>query len=289
MDANEVISRHISMSNKGMMRPLRLIILLLLQYRVIGAWRWNPEDEHPCNIHRTMTFRQVLETFGPSGIPALFPEPVILRASDAFRNEQFRKLTEQEEIVRWFGEDFNVTLSSSNSLSENRRIVPLKQYIDETVTAKETLPDQLANESWYLFGETYSEEWSTFLKHYEIPPCYTCSDWPVALAFGIGNRGSGVQWHMHGPGFSEAIHGRKHWILYPPKERPDYEKDQSSRQWMETTYWEVVSKPLECTLHPGDLIYFPDKWHHATINLDTYTVFVSAFTTEHNLGLSDEL
>ena len=58
---------------------------------------------------------------------------------------------------------------------------------------------------------------------------------------------------------------------------------------METTYWEVASKPLECTLNPGDLIYFPDGWHHATINLDTYTVFVSAFTTEHNLGLGDEL
>lgn len=58
---------------------------------------------------------------------------------------------------------------------------------------------------------------------------------------------------------------------------------------METTYWEVKLKPLECTLNPGDLIYFPDGWHHATINLDVYTVFVSAFTTEHNLGLGDEL
>ena len=145
-----------------------------------------------------MTLRQVLETFGPSGIPALFPEPVIIRASDSFRNEQFRLLTEREEIVRYFGEDFNVTLSSSNSLSENRRTIPLKQYIDETVATKETFPDQLANESWYLFGETFSDEWSAFLKHYEIPPCYTCSDWPVALAFGIGNRGSGVQWHTHG-------------------------------------------------------------------------------------------
>ena len=39
--------------------------------------------------------------------------------------------------------------------------------------------------------------------------------------------------------------------------------------------------PWECTLNPGDLIYFPDQWHHATINLSPYTVFVSTFTTEH--------
>jgi ribosomal protein L16 Arg81 hydroxylase len=38
---------------------------------------------------------------------------------------------------------------------------------------------------------------------------------------------------------------------------------------------------------PGDLIYFPDMFWHATINLDPYTVFVSTFTTEH--GAEDSL
>lgn len=58
---------------------------------------------------------------------------------------------------------------------------------------------------------------------------------------------------------------------------------------METTYQVTTKKPFECTLHPGDLIYFPNGWHHATINLDPYTVFVSAFTTEHKVGHGDEL
>lgn len=39
--------------------------------------------------------------------------------------------------------------------------------------------------------------------------------------------------------------------------------------------------PAECTLSPGELLYFPDHWWHATINLDVYTVFVSTFTQEH--------
>jgi hypothetical protein len=101
---------------------------------------------------------------------------------------------------------------------------------------KETLPNQLSNETWYLFGETYSKEWTTFLHSYRLPKCHTCTRALTALTFGIGGAGSGVQWHVHGPGFSESIHGRKHWILYPPHEEPIYDPDFTSRHWMEYTY-----------------------------------------------------
>ncbi len=42
--------------------------------------------------------------------------------------------------------------------------------------------------------------------------------------------------------------------------------------------------PYECTLLPGEMIYFPDGWHHATINLSKYTAFISTFTTEHGFA-----
>jgi hypothetical protein len=273
---------------------LQCHILLLVSFSMgAQSWNWNPEDSHPCNIPRRMTRQGILEVFGSSGIPPLFPDPIVITADDASnasQNDSFRNMTTKDDLLRFFGTDFEVTLSSSNSLSERRRTVLLSQYLDEIMTARETTPDQLSNESWYLFGETYSDEWIELLDHYDLPPCYTCTgEWAVALAFGIGNRGSGVQWHTHGPGFSEAIHGRKHWILYPPKKPPDFHKDQSSRQWMETTYWTADPKPMECTLEPGDLIYFPDRWWHATINLDPYTVFVSSFTTEHDITMTDEL
>ena len=60
-----------------------------------------------------------------------------------------------------------------------------------------------------------------------------------ALSFGIGGKGSGVQWHVHGPGFSsESIYGSKHdWVLYPPDQKPTYdEPDYTSRHWMEEVY-----------------------------------------------------
>ena len=53
----------------------------------------------------------------------------------------------------------------------------------------------------------------------------------------------------------------------------------------------LVSRTCHClaSVNPGDLIYFPDRYWHATINLDPYTAFVSTFTQEHQVDLSDEL
>lgn len=276
-----------------------IMILLVLRHEdgtsgvVVGlAKGWDPEAEHPCTVRR-LSWEEFQREFVAKGggVPALYPTPLVIRApspgaSDGtgmMRNERFRNLTSASALLERFPPDFTITLSSSNALSEHRRTVPLSQYLQELESQPETTPHQLANESWYLFGETYTDEWKPLLRHYELPPCTTCIDPDlVALAFGIGNRGSGVQWHQHGPGFSEALHGRKHWVLYKPDHPPhSLDKDESSRMWMERHYPSAQSPPLECTLNPGDLIYFPDRYWHATVNLDPYTAFVSSFTTEH--------
>ena len=257
-------------------------------------WRWDPESQHRCNITR-ISRTELHRRFGMSGLPKLYPYPLVIYdeyndpENEPRRNTVFVEKTTFENLPSCFPPDFNVTLSSSNSFSAHRRTIPLVQYFEEITTANggrgETYPDQLSNETWYLFGETYGDEWKKMLLDYEMPPCSTCEDRELsALAFGVGNIGSGVQWHTHGPGFSEAIHGRKHWILYPPDRRPVYDSDYASRYWMENNYMKIENSdnlPWECTLNPGDLVYFPDQWHHATINLSPYTVFVSTFTTEH--------
>ena len=262
------------------------------------SWQsWIPEAEHPCTVRlqfpsrrSTRQYFRATTTGGVGLVPSLYPEPIVIRRDSQIEeddvNVQFRNMTQPDNLLAYFGPDFPITLSSSNALSEHRRHTTLAQYIHETTIATpETTPEQRSNESWYLFGETYSDAWRELLyPHYTRPPCVTCPDPDnVALAFGIGNRGSGVQWHVHGPGFSETLHGRKHWILYPPNHTSNMmlDKDQSSRQWMEYVYPTVTVKPMECTLNPGDLIYFPNHWWHATINLDPYTAFISTFTTEH--------
>lgn len=247
----------------------------------LRTYQWIPQAKHPCNIPK-LSVEQLKSQFGPSGLPSLYHSPIIIQRGTTGKNEKFFNMTSQNGILSSLKPRVEVTLSSSNSFSAHRRTIPLSQYLEEILETGETPPDQLSNETWYLFGETYSEEWKHLLSHYELPPCETCVDRLVALSFGIGNRGSGVQWHVHGPGFAEALWGKKHWVLYPADEKPDFHPDQTSRNWMEYAYATVKKRPHECTLNPGEIIYFPNMWWHATINLDPYTSFVSSFTTEYS-------
>jgi len=255
--------------------------------RVPGnLWKWNLDEKHRCNIRR-MSLNSLYSEF-QSGLPPLHHEPIVIyhegnetTVMDC-NNRKFQAMTAFSEITNALPENFDVTLTSSNSFSAHRRVIPLVQYLEETILS-ENSPTQLSNETWYLFGETYTDEWKKLLNFYCLPACETCTRDLTALAFGIGGRGSGVQWHIHGPGFSQALHGRKHWVLYPPDKQPNYDPDYTSRHWMEEVYTSLKDEdlPWECTLYPGDMIYFPDHWYHATLNLDHYTAFISSFTTEH--------
>jgi hypothetical protein len=203
----------------------------------------------------------------PEGLPPMYHEPVIIyedNTTAAVQNQKIIDMTKDDSILGHFPDNFEVSLSSSNSFSAHRRTLPFSQYLQELLATPDTLPHQLSNETWYLLGETYGLEWhEALLQHYVLPPCQVCGD-NVALSFGMGNSGSGVQWHTHGPGFSETLHGRKHWILYPAstkKSTMGYHADQSSRNWMETIYpfLPTNDKPWECTVKPGELLYFPHE------------------------------
>lgn len=311
-------------------------------------WNWDPTStttHHPCTIHR-ISRSELHRLYGPGGLPNLeYPFPIIIHPDDdGNNNSKFANLTTYTNLPTNFPPNFQVTLSGSDSLSTHRRTIPLQQYLTEIMTANNgsgtTLPTKLGNETWYFFGETHSSIWSTFLReYYALPPCQSCKTTVqgenIALSFGVGNIGSGVQWHIHGPGFSETVHGAKHWVLYPPENEPIYDLNYTSRHWMESTYqtlddwtteeiqnesrqheefwqrWKNIRqqqleeeeewgyyfssaqiasdtdtvelgpskrKPWECIVHEGEIIYFPNLWHHATINLEKYTVFVSCFT-----------
>ncbi|XP_075755320.1 jmjC domain-containing protein 8 isoform X3 [Pelodiscus sinensis] len=101
---------------------------------------------------------------------------------------------------------------------------------------------------------------------------------PQDLASLGSGSGSGVPFHWHGPGYSEVIYGRKRWFLYPPEKTPEFHPNKTTLSWLLDTYpfLPPEDRPVECTIRPGEVLYFPDRWWHATLNLDT-SVFISTF------------
>ena len=87
-----------------------------------------------------------------------------------------------------------------------------------------------------------------------------------------------MPFHFHGPGFAEVLYGRKRWFLSPYHIEPMFHPNKTTLQWLEEDYSEIVKKIdlSECTIWPGEIIYFPDRWWHATLNLEN-SVFISTF------------
>jgi len=180
-----------------------------------------------------------------------------------------------------------LTLSSANTYSHRTVTRTLGEYVNDLMT-----PQTVAlsgAETLYSFGGHDPTVWSPLLDHYRRPPCLRDDD-RYSYSFGIAACGTGVPFHVHGDGFSEVIHGRKRWFLYPPGAEPAlpefagqresfFRPDASTLQWVLDVYPRLPpsARPLECVLGPGEALYFPTNWYHATLNLGE-TVFLSTFT-----------
>ncbi|XP_059203070.1 jmjC domain-containing protein 8 [Centropristis striata] len=238
-----------------------------------GGW-WLPsdfrlEDEGVCNIDvldgSSLSHQQFIERYA-------FSRPVILRGLTD--NTRFRSSCSKSRLLEEFGSR-RVRLSTANTFSYRKVDVPLQEYVDELL--KPQAADALGSETLYFFGDNNFTEWQSLFELYESPP-YVLPHTGGAYSFGIAGAGTGVPFHWHGPGFSEVIYGRKRWFLYPPDREPHFHPNRSTLSWLTETYPNLNGDeaPLECTIRPGEVLFFPDRWWHATLNLDT-SVFISTF------------
>ncbi|XP_069762310.1 jmjC domain-containing protein 8 isoform X3 [Narcine bancroftii] len=201
-----------------------------------------------------------------------YSKPVVIRGLS--RNEKFRALCSKQRLLQEFG-DRLVRLSTANTYSYQKVDVLFKDYIQHIMKPQSL--DSLGSDTLYFFGDNNFTEWDSLFRTY-IPPPFQLPGTKEAYSFGIAGAGTGVPFHWHGPGYSEIIYGRKHWLLYPPDKTPEFHPNRTTLSWILDTYpyLSEEDKPLECTIHPGEILYFPNHWWHATLNIDT-SVFISTF------------
>ncbi|XP_068276182.1 jmjC domain-containing protein 8 isoform X4 [Nyctibius grandis] len=217
-----------------------------------GGWLAGtvPEEER-CTVERadaSLTYSLFLQRFA-------FSRPLILRG--VTDNSAFRALCTREKLLAAFGA-LPVRLSTANTYSYRKVDVPFQEYVEQLLTPQD--PARLGNDTLYFFGDNNLTEWGPLFQRY-VPPPFRIPGTSPAYSFGVAGSGSGVPFHWHGPGYSEVIFGRK-----------------TTLAWLHRTYPALppAERPLECTLRPGEVLYFPDRWWHATLNLDT-SVFISTF------------
>ncbi|XP_027141341.1 jmjC domain-containing protein 8 isoform X2 [Larimichthys crocea] len=248
-------------------------VLKVEQLSADGGWSSDPDfslqDEGLCNIDvldsSSLSHQQFMDRYA-------YSRPVILRGLTD--NTRFRSSCSKSTLLEEYGER-RVRLSTANTYSYRKVDIPFREYVD--VLLRPQSADALGSDTLYFFGDNNFTEWQSLFEQYESPP-YVLPRTSGAYSFGIAGPGTGVPFHWHGPGYSEVIYGRKRWFLYPPDQEPHFHPNRTTLSWVLKTYPNLPESeaPLECTIRPGEVLYFPDRWWHATLNLDT-SVFISTF------------
>ena len=100
------------------------------------------------------------------------------------------------------------------------------------------------------------------------------------LQFYLGPTLSGSPVHFHRNAWNILVYGQKRWFLYPP-DKAFYSKQHVWDWWRENhgdgdQGWSETP-PLECVQYPGDLMFVPDMWGHAVVNLKESIGLASEF------------
>ena len=104
--------------------------------------------------------------------------------------------------------------------------------------------------------------------------------------------GSGLPFHEHAQTWSDLVIGRKRWSLFHATSHPlpprGFSPMETQVQWLlGANYTELApeQQPLECVQEPGDVVYLPDGWLHATVSLGPTIAFTrNSFDSTEGVG-----
>ncbi|CAF1678313.1 unnamed protein product [Adineta ricciae] len=256
------------------MMYLNVIFLIILP---IVSTTNNVEDIYSletCNIPEEYTLISQHDFQQRYNNPKQSITPVVFRQVPI--NKQFLHLTQIDSILNRYGNKY-ITVTTANTYSYKKQHIRLNDYIHLQQNPSSKIK-RWGNETLYWFGDDLLNDqyWLTQILRYYKSPSYTVDDFvQPSVTFGMGGRGTGVPFHFHGPGFQQMISGRKRWYL--SAEKPTFDPNETTIQWALDQRWKTKQPFLyECTLNPGDLIFFPNLWWHATLNLD-FAIFLSTF------------
>ena len=247
------------------------VVLMCLQQRSWAARQCNIRIVDLDEESEVINLESYVEELGPT-----------VWRSRASRNAILAEQLNRETLLAEHG-DAQVILSSSNSYSHDTLTTSLRDYILTTVD-RDDLATSRANETYYMFGHNDRQPpFKRLNENYIIPPCGPLCEGRGTKTLGVGGRGSGTSWHLHGPAFSEVLLGAKRWLIYPKGSEPDMQlaANKTMSKWIQEVLPLLPDKEKasiwDCIIEPGDMLYFPLGLYHATLNMDRYNAFVSYF------------
>eukprot|EP00933_Yihiella_yeosuensis_P060029 TRINITY_DN6198_c1_g2_i1.p1 TRINITY_DN6198_c1_g2~~TRINITY_DN6198_c1_g2_i1.p1 ORF type:complete len:595 (+),score=93.51 TRINITY_DN6198_c1_g2_i1:96-1880(+) len=137
-----------------------------------------------------------------------------------------------------------------------------------TISDRATIEEHLSSNDprQYIFDVDFGEIYWGIRDQYITPKFLAHSVHAVPIVF-IGTAGSGAGFHNHDQNWLAQVLGRKLFMVSPPGVYPPW-------LYRNPCFMGLKKLPSEvkaCILKPGDLIFVPGGWYHATCNLDDVT------------------
>lgn len=207
--------------------------------------------------------------------------PVLIRnATNMHSMRKLHQLWHRNKFASEYGnlmfkveQPYAQSLGKSSSITTSLKdfLVEMKQFqVDHEHLSIDSVPSPT-----YIF-ETIPRN-SPLLKEFS-PPAVLDENItqisPLKFQFYLGPPMSGVPVHFKRNAWNVLIYGQKRWFLYPP-DRAFYSKRHVLEWWRDR--YRVSPNAYECMQYPGDLVFVPDMWGQAFINLREGVSITSEF------------
>eukprot|EP00933_Yihiella_yeosuensis_P057813 TRINITY_DN5789_c1_g1_i2.p1 TRINITY_DN5789_c1_g1~~TRINITY_DN5789_c1_g1_i2.p1 ORF type:complete len:418 (+),score=51.00 TRINITY_DN5789_c1_g1_i2:56-1309(+) len=205
-----------------------------------------------------------------------FRRPVILRGYDTPEIAGFRKRFERDAMISEFG-DVDVMAGTFHQLSEDGgggTAMKLRDYLKNMEGKGGN--DLYAFDRGTFFNRTgLNKGWKT-LPGMDSSGTYEFREGQEeqSLTLALGSNGQGLPFHWHCDSYSIALHGRKRWAIYAPNQMTPtgYLSTESFVTWLQKRRRNAHGKKFvpptfECIQEPGDVLYVPEGFFHATASI----------------------
>ena len=177
-------------------------------------------------------------------------------------------------ILKKFG-DLKVRIGSSSSLADSgiaSQTMTIRQYAEYIHDAGPLLN---GSKLFVFDRDGILLDAPELSKGYQVHPIF--SQHSATRTLSLGTSGTGIHFHFHLDAWLELLAGYKRWFLYPPSvgNQPGRGATQSSLEWVLDALpsLSVDQRPLQCVQGPGQIMYVPEGWYHAVVNIgDTVAI-----------------
>uniref|UniRef100_A0A7S0GS00 JmjC domain-containing protein n=2 Tax=Amorphochlora amoebiformis TaxID=1561963 RepID=A0A7S0GS00_9EUKA len=235
----------------------------------------NKTEVTRCDIDRrqNLTFEEFITMYVKQG------KPVLIRGlTDEWpAREKWDKRTllsnwGDTEVECLYSSDIvKFNIESDPERKDSMKIsVPFSKYLNDLHHISETAKIDQDFDVPYLFGRNVypdlpKEHFTPYLfplKHFT----YSLDRRNRKALFFVGAAESGTSFHKHTNAYNSVLFGVKKWFLLPPISSPKYLAKGSMSQWRKNMKAYDFYKPLTCTQYPGETLFIPSDWEHATYN-----------------------